>query len=75
MNNAIAVSRYQDDTVDLAINWCAVIVLEKRPLYINVYFNTAGQTLTIKAPTQEINNSRYEMLYVHWEQSVKQYVK
>lgn len=70
----VAVSRFSATTgYDLAIDWCSVIAMQKMALCINIHLKT-GTILTVQAPTSEINDTHYETLYVHWEQSIKRYM-
>lgn len=65
-----AVARYKDDFVDIVIDWDAVILIEKRPLVVNIYFKTPGLMFTLQAMNEKINSERYEMLYAQFEQII-----
>lgn len=69
----IALNRYSVPNlcVDLALDWCSVVALQKFPLCVNIHLNT-GTTLTVDAPTYDANNANYENLYKQWS-SLNQY--
>jgi len=69
----IALSRYSvpELNVDLAIDWCSVVALQKLTLSVNIHLNT-GTILTVDAPAYDVNNTNFTNLYAQWS-SINQY--